>query len=194
MKSINFINPVPPKKQRALTHWFYGSIIIFIFFAIGIGYFSMHYKQIVTQGLQEIEKLKKYAVAFEAFVAKKQSLVNQKKLLEERLQKIKTLNHSTQNPHDLLKAVAIVTPASICLVSINGEPGNSITIEGLAQDPLSVTKFGEMLNANPQLTDLTLAYLEKTAEKEANIPLFRFKLEGFWELSRPLEQSYGHHE
>jgi Tfp pilus assembly protein PilN len=187
MKSINFINPVPPKKQRRLIFWFYGSLLIIVTALVILTYFLLFRMRQAHSLVESLSELKKNASLFDEYVAQKKELQKNKVVLEEQLNTLRSFNHHVELSHGLLATLATITPPTIRLSSIQGEPGKNIIIEGVALHAQAVTTFLQQLNNNQLMTGMKLAYVTPCEEKSPQgKPLLQFKFEGEWKFNNDI--------
>jgi Tfp pilus assembly protein PilN len=179
MKSINFIDPVPPHKQKALIIWLYttaGAMIIFFMVAF---YVHLHYLR-MSHGLsQDVRDLKLHAVQLETTKQKKVTLEQTKKTLEQRLHKLRTINENSHAPYSLLLMLATLTPHEVCLTACVAQPGKTVRLEGLAYTTKAVTVFMEALQNCQAFKEVNLMGLTTTPNPEGH-PTIQFAIENSW--------------
>ncbi len=187
MKSINFINPVPPKKQRGIILWFYSSLILSATCITFLGYFHIYRTKRAHQLAQDLHELKIKSAEFDEYSNKKRSLQKNRVALEDQLKTLRSFHNHIDHPHALLAMLAALTPSTICLSSIEGNPGKSIVIEGLATNAHAATQFLNKLNNGQQITDLKLSLLVPSQEKSPQgASLVQFKYEGSWKFNHDI--------
>jgi Tfp pilus assembly protein PilN len=181
MKSINFIKPIPPKRQQAFAFWLYASLFILIALAITLAYFYINHLSLQAQINSDLEELKKTTASFDTYVTQKKQLQQEKTLLEDRLIKVRACTNNAPTPQELLAQLAQITPPSLCLSTLQGTLGGKIIVEGTTHNAQAVTSFLNLLNNCSQLNDLSLTSLAPTEEKSPHgEKLMRFSISGVW--------------
>jgi Tfp pilus assembly protein PilN len=184
MESINFINPVPHQKQKALILWFYGSLLLLILLLGSLTYFYVIRTRACNQLVKKVNELKHQTMVLEALTVENQKLVEAKKKLEEQLQEIKALlHHDLETPHDLMLNLATLIPEHMCLTILDGKPGASIVLEGFAYDAQTITQFLHALQNCPLIANMHLVSITKNS-LESSKPLLKFTLQGLWKLQQ----------
>jgi|SRR5579859_1896731 len=178
MKSINFIDPVPPQKQKALLTWLYTTAIITFIFIFILFYIHIKHVRISHTLAQDLKDLRQQTAEYDATKKRQQSLEASKKVLEERLHKLRSVHEESQAPYSLLLMLAMLTPTDICLSSCNVQPGKIAHLEGMARHAKAVTKFIEALHNCQLFKEVRLASLTTS---EAEDSLMHFIIEGVWE-------------
>lgn len=181
MKSINFISPVPPKKQQAFALWVYFSFCILALLLAALALLYLRHRNLHTQIASDLEELKKASSLFETYVEQKKALLQEKVMLEERINKLRACTNNAKIPQEFLTNLASITPPSVCLETVQGTLGGTMLIEGVTRDAQAVTSFLNLLNNCPQLSDLTLLSLTPSEEKSPDgRPVMHFSLSGLW--------------
>jgi Tfp pilus assembly protein PilN len=178
MKSINFINPVPPQKQKELAYWFFGSIA---FLALLVSSLTiLHYKSTVHyQALRrEIYQLSEITAHTESFLGKKEQLIKVKQALDQQLTLLAHQRTTAQAPYQLLANLARLIPNSCCLTKLEAHTNSQIVIAGIAHNAKSVATFIDLLNACPQIHDPRLTTLKPQDKYTA------FTILGTWNINQ----------
>lgn len=179
MQSINFIDPVPPQKQRALIIWLYSSVVGVLVLLSTMFYIHIQHMRIAHRIAHNVNDLKQHTSQFDTLVKTKQQLENNKKQLDVRLQKLQALHQSSQAPYLLLLELASITPAdTICLTNCDAIPGKSVHLEGLAHTVKGVTSFIDDLQKSHLFKDVSLASLITAENNKESI--IRFALDCVW--------------
>lgn len=180
MKSINFIKPLPPKKQRRLAFWFNGSLFLLTSLIFGLMYFYLIQTQQMYQLQREVHELQKKATLFDEYATRKNELQKNKTFFETQLTTLRSFHHQIEGSHHLLSSLAVMTPSSICLSSVNGTPGKLLSLEGVALDAHSVTNFLQKFH-NDTTSNMKLAYVTPASQTSPQgKSLVEFKFEGRW--------------
>lgn len=184
MKSINFINPVPPKKQRELTYWVYSScgvfVIWFCILAIVHHQTSFHYRMIKREAQELLETTDQQ----KNLAHKKEQLCKTKSALD---QQLKTLTHQRQiatAPFQLLADLSRIIPATCCLTSLQAHISGHFMVTGLARNAKAVATFIDLLNSCVHLDDPRLITLAPNPLKES-----AFSIAGTWKLTEHGKES-----
>lgn len=184
MKSINFIKPLPPKKQRLIALWLYSSLFLIIAFLAGATYLQFFRLRQAQQLAEDLGTLQQKSAAFEDYVTKKNVLTKNKLLLEEQLSTLRSFHNQIESMHGLLSALATLTPPTIRLLSLKGKPNETLTIEGFAVNAQAVTQFLQNLSQTEIVQNLKLIHLLPDEEKSPDgKAVLRFKTEGSWKLN-----------
>lgn len=174
MKSINFIDPVPPHKQRELAYWFYGSTFFII--ALLVGMIAIHYTRLRICGstIAQLTELQDNTLQFERLHSRRKVLLQEQQDIKNRLQTLGGMRQKGGAAHRLLTMVARTIPHTVCLTSIEGEVGARIIITGQAEDAKAAVTFLELLNACPYVDDMHLTSIGEQKK------LTTFVLQGTW--------------
>lgn len=182
MKSINFINPVPPQKQKELTYWFYGSVAMLCVWValLGVIYYqnALHYRLVQ----QEAHELLETTSQQKSLVTKKENLLKVKDALDHQLKVMTHQRQMASAPFQLLADLARIIPQSCCLTSLQAHISGQCTITGLARDTKAVATFIDLLNSCVHLDDPRLVTLTPNPHKES-----AFSIAGTW---KPTEQAH----
>jgi Tfp pilus assembly protein PilN len=159
MKSINFINPVPPQKQKELAYWLYGSIALLM--ALVTGLMVLHYKgtrhcQLL---LREVHQLRELVSQTQPLAAKRDNLARMKQTLDQHLQLTTRQRAQGQIPEQLLTQLARIIPTSCCLTKLEALPNGVLQISGIGHHAKAVATFLDLLSACQQIDDPRLASL-----------------------------------
>ena len=179
MKSINFIDPVPPHKQKSLIIWLYATVVGVIIFFIIVSYIHLNYLRLSHTLTQDLKDLKHHAAQLETTKQKQQTLEQTKKTLEERLNKLRSINENSHAPYSLLLMLATLTPHDICLTSCTAQPGKMVRLEGLAHTTKAVTNFMEALHNSQTFKEINLMNLT-TSHNTQGQQIIQFVLENAW--------------
>ncbi len=174
MKSINFIDPVPPQKQRELQLWFYGSACFII--ALVISMVVVHYARlrICSSTIQELTELQGNNVQFEQFNHRKKMLLKEQQDIQQRLQTLGNMRQKNGAAHRLLTMLARTIPTTVRITNIEGELGARITMVCEAADAKAAVTFLELLNASPYVDDMHLTSIGEQKK------IITFTLQGTW--------------
>jgi Tfp pilus assembly protein PilN len=177
MKSINFINPVPPQKQKELTYWFFGSIAILVLLIASLG--ILHYKSMRHyHGLrQELLQLTEITAQTESLKGKKERLLKIQHSLDQQLHMLAHQRTTGQAPYQLLANLARIIPSSCCLTKLDAQTNGPISIAGIGHNAKAIATFIDLLNACPQLDDPRLTTLTPSQKNTA------FTIIGTWNLN-----------
>ncbi len=179
MKSINFIDPVPPHKQKALIIWVYTTAVGIIIFFIIASYVHLNYLRISHTLSQDLKDLQLHAAQLETTKQKKVTLEQTKKTLEDRLHKLRSINENSHAPYSLLLMLATLTPKEICLTSCTAKPGKMVRLEGLAHTTKAVTAFMDALQNCQAFKEVNLMGLTTTPNPDGQ-PIIQFIIENTW--------------
>ncbi len=185
MKSINFIDPVPPHKQRELQFWFYGSAFFIV--AIVASMVIIHYTRlrVCSTTIQELSELQDNNIQFERLNSRKKLLLQEQQDIKHRLQSLGTMRQKSGAVHRLFTMLARTTPPDVRLMSIEGEVGGRITIIGEASDAKAAVTFLELLNAATYVDDMHLSSIGEQKK------ITTFILQGTW---KDADESVQQHE
>ena len=188
MKSINFISPVPPKKQRALLIWLYGSAITFFVMISAVMYTHLLKRETGHRMTTQLTELKTHTTHLQNLKEQNEVLMQEKKMLEERLRRIQKIRHKSNNAFHLVTSLSLLIPQQVCLAEISGVPGKAITLKGFAKTTKAATEFfNKLLVSCPFITDLKLSSIMPAHEQKSG-PLFTFTFEGTWQKELALFQ------
>lgn len=181
MKSINFIEPVSPQKQKALTWWFYVSLFLFILLGATFMVISAMRRQAYYHLTNEMQEFKQQVSSFDNCAQLKHQLLAKKNTLEQRLHSVAQWHTTAAMTHDLLTMLTTITPPAICLTTCEAVPGSSLKLCGLSKNAVAVASFIELLNAHPQFSDIHLLELKPSSEKSPrHETLVQFSCAGSW--------------
>jgi len=175
MKSINFINPVPPQKQKELTYWFYGSVSLLVVWVclLGIIYYqnSVHYRLVK----QEAHELLETTSQQQSLATKKESLIKIKQALDHQLKVMTHQRQMARAPFQLLADLARIIPPACCLTNVQADISGHCMITGLARNAKAVATFIDLLNSCVHLDDPRLVTLTPDPQRDS-----AFSIAGTW--------------
>jgi Tfp pilus assembly protein PilN len=181
MKSINFISPVPPKKQKALLVWFYGSIFTFLALITVVMYHHLRKRELHQHISNQLTELKERTVQLQALKTKNEQLIQEKKLLQTRLQQVQKIRHKSNNAFHMVTSLSLLIPQAVCLTELTGAPGKTIVLKGVAKSAKAATEFfNKLLVSCPFIADLKLITIMPYTDAKQG-PLCTFSFEGTWQ-------------
>lgn len=180
MKSINFINPVPPKKHREVSLWLSSSLVLSICVATVLGYYSYSVYHVQQEHEQELVQLRVCSNQLETCIAYKKTTTQQRLDLQERIKTLSTMKARMRTPHTFLSLIADAIPQQVCLTHISGAPEKEIEIEGVAKTARAITQFLKNLQSSNQANDIHLAGLKTIEDTKRKTTELTFTLKGIW--------------
>ena len=159
MKSVNFINPVPPQKQKELGLWFYGSVATLTALIFGLSGLYYHSKKHCCALAYEVKQLQEITQHAKQLASKREKLVVIKEALDRQLHAVSAQRNHAQTPHQILTTIARIIPASCRLTKLEAHPSGEIHIHGESNHAKACAAFLDLLSSCPQINDARLASL-----------------------------------
>ncbi|MBN1549338.1 PilN domain-containing protein [Candidatus Babeliales bacterium] len=155
--SINFINPVPPKKQRAIVVWMYTSMISLFGILAVMSHTYLEKQRDVRRLHADITVLKQQVSGFEDSAQNKRTLIEQKESLTKEFAELKQVMRSWI-PFTVVYGLAPILPHDVRLTQVSITE-TSLSIEGISRDVYALNAFTEKLDTIPSVKKAHLASL-----------------------------------
>lgn len=188
MKSINFINPIPPRKQKAFIHWFIVSLSLLGTTILGIGFLHYRYLSALSQASYDVEVLQSETTTGRSLFEQKQQHEKNIAQLETRMRMLQTLKNSDVTTLELFQHLTQATPSDICLTSLElsqpsekkseSEKQQTILIKGLSRTSAAITTFLTKVTAHPSLTTVRITNLTSATQPTDAPKLLEFTYQG----------------
>lgn len=176
MNNINFINPIPPKKQEEITRW-YGFSLILIGLLLSVlisitGFQLWHIKKLH----QDYTQLKQ-ASTLSTIESQLIQIKKQETLLENKMQKINALMQHPKKQKMLLNKLAEIIPPDVALLQCKLHK-DVLELEGHAFTTNAVLSFLHALRL-AQFKDIHItSMMKENIEHQSNTGLVQFAIKG----------------
>lgn len=174
------------KKESVRFQLTVAGMATFLVFVISVGvYLSVRSEASsltaqIDSGNNELEDLKKK-------IGELSKIKEQKRIVEEKLNIIKTLEAARTGPSNLLKAISESIPEKAWLVSIR-DSGSLITLRGFASDDEVVADFMRGLQKHRELGTVELEVAQRMVEQESNADVVGFTIRLEKAVEKPREK------
>jgi len=103
---------------------------------------------------------------------------SQKEMLAKKMDIIKTLEKNKSGPVHMIDEISTCLPGNLWLTSLD-QTGSSMTMDGIALDNISISKYMVQLESSPNFSDVQLLEIKtnKTKAVKGKAPLKQFKLQ-----------------
>lgn len=177
MNNLNFINPVPPRKEREVRVWFSSTLVLFC--AIIVAVSSLHFvqlrmlKKITLEKKSLLNKVQDFDAALEA----QHKLKQEEEALTKRLHDISEQTNNPKNPVEYLTTIAQACAREVEIQSLKIE-NEGLEIAAQCTNQQEATRFIEKLADSSYFKDLTLTSLNTSAKKNTEKELIDFRIQG----------------
>lgn len=177
------------KKESVRFQLTVAALATFLVFAASVGVY-LSFRSHASSVAAEIESGNRELAALQTKIGELSKIKEQKRIVEEKLNIIKTLEAARTGPTKLFKSISDAIPERAWLASIKDD-GALITLKGYASDDEVVADFMRGLQKHRELGSVELDVAQRTVEKETDTDVvgFTIRLEKF--IEKPAEQSKG---
>jgi len=177
MKPINFINPLPPKRQRELLWWMRLTVIGSFMIIFSVSFTSFRNLKLIQQLKQTKALLAESVTTFDVISEKKQKLTREMKSLHTFFEQIAKLKTKSKKPLNHLIAFAKSLPAGTTFNSLSLS-GKRIEIEGNSSTAGDVILLIQRLTASPYFHAVKLINLKQEGDRPTNHQKLSYLIEG----------------
>ncbi len=158
MKDINFINAIPPMREREVRLWFLGSSLLAAgLLIIGTSLITLRIRT-ALQLKKEIKRIQPQTSNFDTLITQQHTHNQQEQALKKQLEKINRWRNSPQNPHRYLMTLNQACSESIKLESLTIDKKN-IEFTAHCSRADQATQMVKTLSQSPHFTALKLISL-----------------------------------
>jgi len=177
------------KKESVRFQLTVAGLVTFLVFIGSVGVYLTVRSQ-ANSVAAEIENGNRELAELQKKIGELSKIKEQKRIVEEKLNIIKTLETARTGPTKLFKSIGDSIPERAWLASIKDE-GGLITLKGYASDDEVVADFMRRLQRYRELGNVELDVAQRTVEKEteADVVGFTIRLEKI--VEKPAEKSKG---
>ena len=177
MNDINFIKPIPPKKQEELIRWYTRSLLasgILMIMLTGTTIYQV-YKLIKLK--QHQKQLQQTQSAFTKEQEKLSILQKTHESLEKRIKKIESITDNPKNPALFLEELSKLIPPDVALAQYK-QQHKMIELEGQALATQSVMNFLQALNQSQHFKEMQIRSMQQDTQNADGQSLVRFVIKG----------------
>jgi Tfp pilus assembly protein PilN len=175
MNTINFIKPIPPKRQRNLDRWFkftlYSLIVLLSYLSCTTGYKAI----LVMRTKQRQHEIQQTIQSCESNILAIHKHQEQNIILSKHLEKVSRIKNNPILPTPYLHELSCIIPAQVALTSYKQESNNHVVLEGKGIQTNSIIAFLHALKGSSLFENMELTSMQYQKNKENALLYFVIK-------------------
>lgn len=177
------------KKESVRFQLTVAGLVTFLVFAGSVGVYLTVRSQ-ANSVAAEIENGNRELAGLQKKIGELSKIKEQKRIVEEKLNIIKTLEAARTGPTKLFKAIGDSIPERAWLASVK-DAGGVTTLKGYASDDEVVADFMRRLQRYRELGSVELDVAQRTIEKETDADVVGFTIRLEKAVEKPAEKAKG---